>query len=124
MANRTNLLAGVCCLAGVVGLAVLFGPASLTAGLGAATFAGFLAAAGFLFFAAATGQTTAVGGREFDLHDCSGLGDIAVGCAIFGGLTGGPGGLAGVAYTALVGLGGLSAVLFGVVGLAEKYDGP
>ncbi|MBV0922779.1 hypothetical protein KTS45_01065 [Halomicroarcula limicola] len=121
MANRTNLLAGLCCLAGVAGLAVVFGPASLTAGLGAAVFAGSLALAGSLFLLASTERTLSVGGRHLDLHDCSGLGDIVVGIAIFGGLTGGPSGLAGVVYAALVVLGGLSAVLFGVVGLAEKY---
>ncbi|WP_135303031.1 hypothetical protein [Haloarcula amylovorans] len=121
MVNRTNLLAGLCCLGAVAGLAVFFGPASLTDGLGATVFAGFLTFAGLLFLVAATEHTLSVGGRRLDLHDCSGLGDIAVGCAIFGGLSGGPSGVAGVVYTALVVLGGLSAVLFGVVGLAEKY---
>ncbi|MBX0323466.1 hypothetical protein EGH21_10540 [Halomicroarcula sp. F13] len=119
--NRLNLLAGVCCFAGVALLAGLFGPAALTGGVGTTAFVGFLALAGCLFLVAATERLLRVGGRAVELHDCSGLGDVAVGLAIFGGLWRTPAGVEGTLYTALVVLGGLSAVLFGVVGLAEKH---
>ncbi|MFC6973531.1 hypothetical protein ACFQL1_00810 [Halomicroarcula sp. GCM10025709] len=116
--SRLNVLAGALCLGGVAVLAAVFGPSALRAGPGPALFSGSLGLAGLLFCLAATGQT--VGGR-LDLHDCSGLGDMAVGVAILAGLTAVPTGVAGFGYAILVVAGGLSAVAFGVVGLAEKY---
>ncbi len=122
MVSRLNLLAGLLCLGGVAVLGILYGQASITGGLGQTVFAGGLALAGCLFLLAATERTTALAGRRVDLQDCSGLGDIAVGVAVFGGFATAPAGVEGVAYIVLVGIGGLSAVLFGLVGLAEKYD--
>ncbi|WP_276271878.1 hypothetical protein [Haloarcula litorea] len=119
--NRPNLLAGVLCLGGVGLLAAAFGPGVLTAGVGSAAFAALLGLAGVLFLAAATGGTVDVGGRTVDVHDCSGLGDVTVGLALLGGLASPPAGVEGVVYAALVVTGATSAVLFGVVGLAEKY---
>jgi hypothetical protein len=120
--NRLNLTAGVLCLLGVTSVALLSGVESVWASDGALLFAGGLVLAGLLFLLAATGRTAAVAGRRVDLHDCSGLGDVAVGLAIFAGLASTPPGVDGSVYTLLVVLGGTSAVLFGVVGLAEKYD--
>lgn len=116
-----NLIAGALCLAGVGLLATLFGPAALTGTPGATVFSGSLAVAGVLFLLAATNRTVDLAGRTVDLHDCSGLGDVAVGLAVFGGAVSPPSGVLGAVYLLLVALGGTSAALFGVVGLAEKY---
>lgn len=121
MVSLLNAAAGVGCLAGVAALAVLFGPASLVAGVGTAVLAGFLTVAGLLFLLAATERTVTVAGTAVDLHDCSGLGDVAVGVATLGGLASIPAGSDGALYTAVVVAGGLSAIGFGVFGLAEKY---
>jgi len=122
MASLLNLAAGVDCLAGVALLAALFGPAALVAGVGNAVLAGFLTVAGVLFLLAATERTVTVADRAVDLHSCSGLGDVTVGLAILGGLASIPPGSDGLLYTAVVLCGGLSAIGFGVVGLAEKCD--
>jgi len=119
--NTLNAAAGVGCLAGVSVLALVFGPGALTAGPGPTVFAGGLSLAGGLFLLAATEFETRVGPLALDLHDCSGLGDIAVGTAILGGLASIPGGVTGVVYVTLVVLGGAAAAGFGVVGLAEKH---
>jgi hypothetical protein len=44
-----------------------------------------------------------------------------IGLAIFGGLASIPAGIDGALYVAVVVAGGLSAIGFGVVGLAEKH---
>jgi hypothetical protein len=120
--NRLNLLASALCFCGLGALAFVFGLDSLVATAGQAVFAGSLALAGVLFLLAASTATLDVAGRTADLYDCSPLGDIAVGGAIFAGLTAVPEGSLGPLYVALVATGGASAVAFGVLGLAEKYD--
>lgn len=122
--SRLNVLAGLLCFAGVGALTALFGADALVSTPGRVAFSGGLTGAGLLFTLAATRARVAVAGQTVDLHDCSGLGDIAVGVAILGGVTAVPTGPLGVLYLALVVAGGLSAVAFGVVGLGEKYELP
>ncbi|MFC7077801.1 hypothetical protein [Haloarcula halophila] len=119
--SRSNVLAGLLCFVGVAMLVVVFGPEAISSTPGRTAFTGAIALAGLLFSLAATRRRGRLAGRPIDLHDCSALGDVAIGLATLTGLAAVPGGVAGVLYAALVVAGSLSAVAFGVVGLAEKY---
>ncbi|MFC7020766.1 MULTISPECIES: hypothetical protein [Haloarcula] len=118
--SRLDLVAGLLCLGGVAVAGALAGPGTLAATPGRAVFAGGLGLAGCLFLVASTERAVRVGSRRVERYAVSALGDAAVGVAILGGLARVPPGASGLAYTLLVVLGGASAVLFGVVGLAEK----
>jgi hypothetical protein len=118
--NRLDLLAGLLCLGGVAAAGALAGTDALVATVGRAVFVMGLSFAGLCFLAASTAGSLGVGNRRVNSHALSAIGDAAVGVGILGGFASVPSGTDGVVYVVLVAAGGASAVLFGVVGLAER----